>query len=224
MTLLGKGLYFYDANDSSKPYLMIFPEDALGESSIHILDKLKFFKNQAGSNSFKIGDEDAYVLLTDNGDISTKNGNVILGSENAKTSFSVYDNNANFWGNLNVSGNVYADNISSDRRIKENIKDSTENAIDLIKKIQHKEFDKKDDGKHYKIGYIAQEMEKIDSNFVIKRPEDKERKVEERYYINELPILATLTKAIQEQQQQIEQLQNKVNEMEMKLNEINKLD
>lgn len=224
MTLLGKGLYFYDANDSSKPYLMIFPEDALGESSIHILDKLKFFKNQAGSNSFKIGDEDAYVLLTDNGDISTKNGNVILGSKNAKTSFSVYDNNANFWGNLNVSGNVYADNISSDRRIKENIKDSTENAIDLIKKIQHKEFDKKDDGKHYKIGYIAQEMEKIDSNFVIKRPEDKERKVEERYYINELPILATLTKAIQEQQQQIEQLQNKVNEMEMKLNEINKLD
>ena len=220
----GKGLYFYDANNPGKYYLMIFPEDSIGEASIHILDKLKFYKNQVGSNSFKIGDENAYVLLTDDGDISTKNGNVILGSENAKTSFSVYDNNANFWGNLNVSGNVYADNISSDRRIKENIKDSTENAIDLIKKIQHKEFDKKDDGKHYKIGYIAQEMEKIDSNFVIKRPEDKERKVEERYYINELPILATLTKAIQEQQQQIEQLQNKVNEMEMKLNEINKLD
>lgn len=221
MTLLGKGLYFYDANDSSKPYLMIFPEDASGEASIHILDKLKFFKNQAGSNSFKLGDEDAYVLLTDSGDITTKNGNVILGSENAETSFSVYDNNANFWGNLNVSGNVYADNISSDRRIKENIKDSTENAIDLIKKIQHKEFDKKDDGKHYKIGYIAQEMEKIDSNFVIKRPEDKNRKVEERYYINELPLIATLTKAIQEQQQQIEQLQNKIKEMEEKLNEIN---
>lgn len=221
MTLLGKGLYFYDANDSSKLYLMIFPEDASGEASIHILDKLKFFKNQAGSNSFKLGDEDAYVLLTDSGDITTKNGNVILGSENAETSFSVYDNNANFWGNLNVSGNVYADNISSDRRIKENIKDSTENAIDLIKKIQHKEFDKKDDGKHYKIGYIAQEMEKIDSNFVIKRPEDKNRKVEERYYINELPLIATLTKAIQEQQQQIEQLQNKIKEMEEKLNEIN---
>lgn len=200
---------------------MIFPEDALGEASIHILDKLKFFKNQAGSNSFKLGDEDAYALLTDSGDIITKNGNVILGSENAKTSFSVYDNNANFWGNLNISGNVYADNISSDRRMKENIKDSTENAIDLIKKIQHKEFDKKNDGKHYKIGYIAQEMEKIDSNFVIKRPEDKNRKVEGRYYINELPLIATLTKAIQEQQQQIEQLQNKIKEMEEKLNEIN---
>ena len=76
--------------------------------------------------------------------------------------------------------------------------------------LYHKEFDKKDDGKHYKIGYIAQDMEQIDPNFVIKRPENKEKNIEERYYINELPIIATLTKAIQEQQKQIEKLKKEI--------------
>ena len=47
-------------------------------------------------------------------------------------------------------------------------------------------------------------MEKIDPNFVIIRPKTEE--TEERYYINELPLIATLSKAIQEQQEQIEQL------------------
>ena len=86
-------------------------------------------------------------------------------------------------------------------------------ALDIIKKIHHKEFDKKDDGKHYKIGYIAQDMEQIDKNFVIKKPADKKRNIEERYYINELPIIATLSKAIQEQQKQIEELKKEINEM-----------
>ena len=76
------------------------------------------------------------------------------------------------------------------------------------------EFDKKDDGKHYSIGYIAQDMEKIDPNFVIKRPADKKRKIKERYYINELPIIATLSKAIQEQQEQINKLQSKIEKLE----------
>ena len=74
-------------------------------------------------------------------------------------------------------------------------------------KIKHKQFDKEDDGKHYDIGYIAQEMEMLDPNFVIIRPQKDN--IEERYYINELPIIATATKAIQEQQEMIEQLQEK---------------
>ena len=98
--------------------------------------------------------------------------------------------------------------------IKKNIKNSSACALDIIKKIKHKEFDKKDDGKHYSIGYIAQDMEKIDPNFVIKRPADPKRKIEERYYINELPIIATLSKAIQEQQEQINKLQSKIEKLE----------
>lgn len=59
-------------------------------------------------------------------------------------------------------------------------------------------------------------MEQIDPNFVIKR--EKTDTLEERYYINELPIVATLSKAIQELQQQIEELKLKIKEMEGKIN------
>lgn len=199
------GITFVDKN--TETLLMSIIPEISGDNQtprINILDAIKFYTNKDGNHAFKIGDENSYVLLTDNGDITTQNGNIILGSENNNIYFSVYSSNANFWGNLNISGNVYANNISSDKRIKKNIKDSKISALDIIKQIKHKEFDKKDDGKHYKIGYIAQDMEKIDPNFVIIRPKTEE--TEERYYINELPLIATLSKAIQEQQEQIEQL------------------
>ncbi len=51
-------------------------------------------------------------------------------------------------------------------------------------------------------------MEEIDPNFIIKR--EKTDTLEERYYINELPIIATLSKAIQELSQQVEALQNEI--------------
>lgn len=200
---------------------------------INIFDKMYFAKNQAGSNSFKIGDENTYVLFSDEGDLIVGNGtlncfggSVMLGSDEKRVGFSVYPSagawiwdSLHVYGDVHVSGNVYADNISSDKRIKNNIKDSTVKALDVIKKIKHRQFDKKNDGKHYNIGYIAQEMEEIDTNFVLISPQTE--KNEERYYINELPIIATLSKAIQEQQEMIEQLQIKIKEMEEKLNEIN---
>lgn len=168
---------------------------------------LNFLKILVGSYSFKVGKEN-YVLQTDNGDFHVAGGTIFLGTANKKATISMYPSSmVQIHGaDLNVDGNVYANNISSDKKIKKNIKNSSACALDIIKKIKHKEFDKIDDGKHYKIGYIAQDMEKIDPNFVIKRPADKERKIKERYYINELPIVATLSKAIQEQQEQIEQL------------------
>ena len=219
------GLHFYDSNDNSKVYLEIIPENPSINASINILDKIKFFKNKAGTNSFKVGDDNNYVVLTDNGEFlsngqnfSCWNNDVYFGSPNKYINFDVYSQSANFWGNLSINGNVYADNISSDRRIKENIKDSEIKALDVIKKIQHKQFDKKTDKKHYDIGYIAQEMEKIDSNFVSIRP--KTDKTDEMYYINELPIIATLSKAIQEQQEEIEELKNIINKQQEQINKI----
>lgn len=207
------GLSFYDTNSESD-LLNIFPINSgvggVEGGGLSILNNIQMFKNSLGSNSFKIGN----ILMTDEGYLSVENGDVMIGTNSKKTDFTVYvPSLASIHGNLDVDGNVYANNISSDKRIKENIKDSTESALDIIKKIHHKEFDKKDDGKHYKIGYIAQEMEQIDKNFVIKKPEDKKRNIEERYYINELPIIATLSKAIQEQQKQIEELKKEINEM-----------
>lgn len=179
---------------------------------IYILDSISFYANQAGSNSFKIGNTDEYVLMTDNGEIVVQGSTAMFGSSNKKINFSVYPSySASIHGDLSVDGSVYASNLSSDRRIKKNIKNTSKNALDIIKQIKHKQFEMKEDNKHYDIGYIAQEMEKIDSNFVLKR--EKTENTEERYYINEIPILATATKAIQEQQEIIETLKTQVKEL-----------
>lgn len=192
-----------------------------GYPKIKILDSLSFFRNSGGTNSFKIGNGiNNYALIEDDGSISAYGGTINLGASENEVSFDLHVKSlASIYGNLSVNGNVYADNISSDRRIKENIKDCEIKALDRVKKIKHKQFDKKDDGKHYDIGYIAQDMEKIDKNFVMKRPATKD--IEEKYYINELPLIATLSKAIQEQQEMIEQLQTKIKKMEDELNGIN---
>lgn len=125
-------------------------------------------------------------------------------------------------GYVSVEGNVYAYNIESDARLKENIKVSEIKAIDVINEIVVKSFDWKRNKKHVIAGFIAQEMEKIDNNFVLKKPikDKKGNFIDYKYYINELPIIATLVKGMQEQQKQIDLLSNKIKEMEEKINEI----
>lgn len=180
-----------------------------GYAKIKLLDNISVYKNVGGTNSFRLGSGNNYTLIEDDGSISAYGGTIRFGITGREVSFDLYVKNmASIYGNLNVNGNVYANNISSDRRIKDNIKDCDIKALNIINKIQHKQFDKKDDGKHYNIGYIAQDMEEIDPNFIIKR--EKTDTLEERYYINELPIIATLSKAIQELSQQVEVLQNEV--------------
>ncbi len=180
-----------------------------GYAKIKLLDNISVYKNVGGTNSFRFGSGNNYTLIEDDGSISAYGGTIRFGITGREVSFDLYVKNmASIYGNLNVNGNVYANNISSDRRIKDNIKDCDIKALDIINKIQHKQFDKKDDGKHYNIGYIAQDMEEIDPNFIIKR--EKTDTLEERYYINELPIIATLSKAIQELSQQVEALQNEI--------------
>ena len=57
--------------------------------------------------------------------------------------------------------------------------------------------------------------EEIDENYVLKQEikNKKEEVTDYKYYVNELPIIATLTKAIQEQQAQIEELQKEIKEL-----------
>lgn len=99
---------------------------------------------------------------------------------------------------------IYADNLASDVRLKNNIKESKINALDKIKQMEHIEFDFKDNGEHHNIGYKAQQMEQIDSNYVNYDAKN------DKYYMNLLPILATVTKAVQEQQEIIEKMQQEI--------------
>ncbi len=107
---------------------------------------------------------------------------------------------------------------TSDKRLKDDIVDTRLNAIDKIKKIKHKQFKWKKDNKLIDCGYIAQELEELDTNFVNKAEiKDKDGNVDYNYQVNVLNLLATTTKAIQEQQVMIEELQSKIKELEAKL-------
>ena len=184
--------------------LTLYPEGHYEQqySALKMLSNIWFYKNQAGSNSFKIGGANDYCLFTDEGYITGKemtlDGKLAVGLKDGQ--------GATIYGDVSVQGDVYANNFISDRRQKSNIKPCHANAIEKIMKIKHKQFTKKIDNKHYDIGYIAQDMEKIDPNFVLVNEKDGDK----TYYINELPIIATLSKAIQEQQAQIEELKKEI--------------
>ena len=184
----------YDNNDS---LCFEIGEDLFYGDTRDNKEIFSVYNNPNGTKTFRIfGDDSNPIMIDSSGNFVLANGKIIL------------DNN----GNIDCV-HLYQTGDSSDIRIKSNIKDSSESAIDIINKIHHKEFYKKDDNTHYKIGYIAQEMEQIDKNFVIKKQENKENGIEERYYINQLPILATATKAIQEQQEQIEELKKEIEKL-----------
>lgn len=114
-------------------------------------------------------------------------------------------------GNDSSEGGVYAwkpfyvngyevKGTSSDERLKINIFNAVTKGLDVIKSIAHRSFDWIQNGLHISIGYIAQELMKIDPNFVIYNSEF------DTYQINLLYILATATKAIQEEDEKVEEL------------------
>lgn len=202
------GMYFYDVN-ASKYLMQIYPENTnFGDyGEIDILDNIRFYRNQAGSNSFKIGNGNNYCLFTDTGDL------------HAHTFY--IDGDSDIYANLHCSqdisadGNMYARNFISDRRLKKNIKNAKDNALDIINKMKIHSFNWKQDDSYVDYGFIAQELEEIDKNYIFKQEikNKKEEVTDYKYYVNELPIIATLTKAIQEQQSQIEELQKEIKEL-----------
>ena len=209
---MGKYLFTINKGDGSA----LTPYD-----TIKILNNIEFYRNQQGSNSFRVGPEGKCCLLTDNGDLIAERVYIGTGpsvSVNIHGEVYVYD------GSLTITdGNIYANNISSDVRLKEDIKNVDIKALDVIRKIRHKQFKMKTDEKHYNIGYIAQELEKIDENFVLKRKTGENEKLEEcQYYINELPIIATATKAIQEQQEIIENQNNLIQDLIKRVEKLEK--
>lgn len=206
--------------------LQIIPKNEYDSNSpkINLLNSIHFFENALGSHSFRIGEEQKYVLQTDEGDFHVAGGTILLGTNSSKATISMYPSSmAQIHGaDLDVDGNVYANNISSDERLKNNIEDTRTNATENLNKFKIKSFNWKKDNSHIKTGFIAQQLEEIDEDYVLKKPEYNENKEikDYRYYINELPILATLVKGFQEQQQMIENLNNTIEEMKKEINKM----
>lgn len=138
-----------------------------------------------------------------NGIIIKENGNVGIGTTTPTTK-------------LYVNGDITANSVAgtSDSRFKTNIRPVT-NALNKVKALQgvyfnwnQKAFPEKEFGAQDELGFIAQEVEKIVPEIVLK---DKTK--EEYRSVKYDKLVALLVEAVKEQQKQIEKLQLKVKEM-----------
>ena len=103
---------------------------------------------------------------------------------------------------------------SSDKSLKKNIKNTEVSALEELMKIQHKQFDWKDTGKHQKIGYIANQLQNISEEFVIEVPQEDDRIL---LQVDEKTIIPLITKAIQEQQELIKDMAERIEKLEKKV-------
>jgi hypothetical protein len=135
--------------------------------------------------------------------VITSQGNVGIGTTTPTTK-------------LYVNGDITANSVAgtSDSRFKTNIRPVT-HALDKVKALQgvyfnwnQKAFPEKEFGAQDQLGFIAQEVEKIVPEIVLK---DKTK--EEYRSVKYDKLVALLVEAVKEQQKQIEKLQLKVKEM-----------
>ena len=92
---------------------------------------------------------------------------------------------------VNVSGNI---RVTSDERLKDNIKDLTNNDIDKLTTITPKQYKMKfSEGEHY--GFIAQEVEKIYPSLV----HTNEEGYKSLNYIEFIPLLLLKIKDLEKQ-------------------------
>ena len=113
--------------------------------------------------------------------------------------------------NLTLHGTAntfYIAITSSDEMLKDNIADTAEQALSQVNAIRHRSFTWKEGAIREKLGYVAQELERINARWVDHVPQpDGEDMVQPRID----RIVPYLSKAIQELSARIDELERKVN-------------
>lgn len=144
------------------------------------------------------------------GDFNVWNGNSININRNIQmNNGTIYNTGLN--GDITIYNgstfNIYRDidlhkyNIynQSDGRLKKNIKPNKENALEMFEKMRVRSFNWCEDNKYTKAGFIAQELNKINKEFVKEEEQFLPTKETIKIYsINQLKMIPYLVKAIQE--------------------------
>ena len=171
------------------------------------------------------------------GDIEFRVGKIVGNGFNFTTPFKIKaDQSINFYSNVNISsgtlsvtGNVYVDGtvssagtvLTSDIRLKNNII-PLKNSLNLINQLNPVSYNKRNSlsSNHYFIsenGFIAQELQKILPDLV-HESSDKNKLLS----VNYTAIIPILTKGIQEQQLEIEELKRELQELKKLIQTRNK--
>ena len=98
---------------------------------------------------------------------------------------------------------------TSDVRLKKNIEDTKITALPVINAIKVRQFDWKENNEHKSIGFVADELEELNPELVFGGGYEKDGTLIAKG-IDTLELIAYLTKAIQEQQTEIESLKAQI--------------
>ncbi len=117
-----------------------------------------------------------------------------------------YDGDGGYEGSIQTVAGTLSLYNSSDKRLKENVISTRKGGLDIINKLRVVDYNKiEDQSKTIHTGFIAQEVQEVFPDMVAKDSES------EYLSISQSHLIPILTKAIQEQQQQIDKQQEQIN-------------
>lgn len=191
------GMFFEDAN-TGKVLFDIIPEfSGSNYDTINILGNISFYANAHGSNSFKIGNGSNYCLLSDDGYVRCNHLYIPHGE-----GYPLYVD-----GDGKFTGNVEAKDFqkSSLAEKKKNIKLFNKNALMLVKNTDIYEYNYKTEPNKTKkdIGAVIGEDYKCPSEILSN----------DNKSVNLASMLGVAYKAIQEQQEEIEELKKEIEKL-----------
>lgn len=147
------------------------------------------------------------------GSNSTSGNRVALFATPGSTTFQI---GAQWGGSTYTTKSVTVS--SSDIRLKENIKDTEVEALPIINQIKVREFNWKD-GKHQKIGVVADELEEIDECLAVGGGYDEDGCMNIKS-VDTFYLTGYLTKGIQELSKENEELKERIKKLETTLSKI----
>jgi len=107
-------------------------------------------------------------------------------------------------------GSIHYGDVSSDIKLKKNIKDTSVSATDTLNKIELKSFDWKNRDEHVDVGFIANQLETVIPRVVYEVEQQDGSTIKN---INHFGLIPYLVKAIQEQNEEITKLRNDLNKL-----------
>ena len=177
--IVGKG---YSANNRSNAFTI----DWLGNATV---ENYMFSKAYDGQSRIPIG-----AVYTEGEKISH---------------MSTGDNFLWIYGQWRSTGGTYSGKSiitsSSDARLKKNVEDCTVDALELVKRIRMREFDWLHTDEHQKIGFIADELEKLDPKLAVGGGYTKEGMMDVKS-VDTFYLLGYLVKAVQELSDEVDRL------------------
>lgn len=175
---------------------------------------------------------DNYTVFTPNGEwqikkspydngMSTSRGYVVVSDSNGNRVYSISNYNANYL-KVRCGLNTYHCTYSnSDIRLKKNINNtSITNALSVINSIKVRQFDWKETNIHQSIGFVADELEKLDPNFSQGGGVTKDGGIDVKS-VNSFYLQGYIVKALQELSSQVSDLKQENKRLKQKLNMCN---